>query len=209
MATSNLSSESLGDILIESGTGTPDHTSPKGSYYVNETTGTLFINVDNLTGWVTLNKMSWGEIFIAGNLTTYSTLPANTWISANSTSVPWVFTPGIGVRFIPNGRMAINTGMGGKYVITVSASLGQESGTAAYLYSAGVSLNGSNPIDGYWSSTVINGTPAGTSAGRTISFSNTINLVDNDTINLMFRISSATPTFSLLGANITIYRIGD
>ena len=42
MATTNLNTQSIGDILIESGNGSPDHISPIGSYYTNEDSGTIY-----------------------------------------------------------------------------------------------------------------------------------------------------------------------
>ena len=70
MATTNLESQSLGGILVQSGNGTPDHTAPSGSYYTNIDTGTLFINsAGSSTGWETLNKVAWGEMYIQTNTT--------------------------------------------------------------------------------------------------------------------------------------------
>ena len=49
MATTNLSSSSSGDILIENGNGTPDHTSPLGSPYVDLDTGLHYVNTGGST----------------------------------------------------------------------------------------------------------------------------------------------------------------
>ena len=46
MATTNLNSKSLGDILLESGNGSPDHTSPSGSLYSYTDTGKVYRNID-------------------------------------------------------------------------------------------------------------------------------------------------------------------
>ena len=74
MATTNLQTQSLGNILVESGDGTPNHTSPKGSYYTNITTGSIFINnTGDSTGWEMLNKVAWGEMYIQSNTTNTTT----------------------------------------------------------------------------------------------------------------------------------------
>ncbi len=51
MATSDLVSTSFGDLLLECGSGSPDHTSPKGSLYSNHDTGRRYINTDAGTTW--------------------------------------------------------------------------------------------------------------------------------------------------------------
>lgn len=58
MATTNLVSQSYGDVLLESGSGTPDHTSPKGSIYVDIDAPTIYKNVDGATDWELILQQS-------------------------------------------------------------------------------------------------------------------------------------------------------
>ena len=104
MPTTNLQTQSLGNILVESGNGTPDHTSPKGSYYTNITTGSLFINSDGTSlGWEMLNKVSWGEMYIQSNTT--NTTTTTNWVS--TTGLTWSFAGGNGTEMVTNGKLRI------------------------------------------------------------------------------------------------------
>ena len=63
MATTNLISKSLGDILLESGNGSPDHTSPKGSLYVDQDTAKVYQNTDGATNWQSYQTVAYGEFY--------------------------------------------------------------------------------------------------------------------------------------------------
>ena len=52
MATTNLLSQSLGDILVETGNGTPNHTSPSGAVYTDQDTGFQYLNLDGSTTYI-------------------------------------------------------------------------------------------------------------------------------------------------------------
>jgi len=51
MATTNLVSQSYGDVLLECGSGSPDHTSPKGSLYMDLDVPEFYNNRDGTTTW--------------------------------------------------------------------------------------------------------------------------------------------------------------
>ena len=52
MASSNIKSVSVGLILIQSGNGTPNHISTKGSIYIDLNTANEYINKDGVSTWV-------------------------------------------------------------------------------------------------------------------------------------------------------------
>ena len=85
MATTNLISKSLGDILTESGNGTPDHVSPKGSLYTNKDSGYLYQNRDGNTQWEILNTVAYGESYFQGNTNATTINTTNVWESGNYT----------------------------------------------------------------------------------------------------------------------------
>jgi hypothetical protein len=212
MATTNLNSQSLGDILVESGNGIPDHTSPKGTYYTNIDTQTIFMNLDGTSsGWVSLNKLGWGEMLFNDNgATTYAALSANVWAATNGAAVPWVLNSGsFGFEEANNGELRVKTGFGGTYKIILTCTVGLASGTAGYILSMGFSLNNTEPVDGYWSEGELDGGDAGTLARKTLVVNNTISLSDGDFCGMNIRSNSAVPTLKLYGANLLLQRIGD
>ena len=193
MATTNLNSQSLGDILVESGNGIPNHTSPKGTYYTNIDTQTIFMNLNGTSsGWVTLNKLGWGELLFNDNgATTYAALSANVWAATNGGAVPWVLNSGsFGFEEINNGELRVKTGFGGTYRILQTCTVGLASGTAGYIMSMGFSVNDNDPVNGYWSEGGLNG-----NIGTTVEMA-----VSNN---------SGTQNIDVSEANITIMKIGD
>jgi hypothetical protein len=211
MATTNLNTQSLGDILVESGNGIPDHTSPKGTYYTNIDTQTIFMNLDGTSsGWVILNKLGWGEMLIHDNgATTYAALTAGVWAATNGEAVPWVFNDGYGFEMISNGELRVRNGFGGTYRVIITCTVGIASGTGGYTISMGFGVNGNTPIDGYWSEGQLDGNDAGALARKTLIINNTISLSDGDYTGMYIREGSGTPTLKLYGANILLQRIGD
>jgi len=209
MPTTNLQSQSLGNILIESGTGTPDHTSPKGSYYTNITTGSLFINSNGTsTGWEMLNKVAWGEMYIQSNTT--NTTTTTNWVS--TTGLTWSFAGGNGTEMTTNGRLRIRQNKGGVYYILATGSVQVQNVASAYTFFFGVSKNGATPSDGFWQGGMLGGALTATVAeedDKTFSVTNFVSLSAGDTLEIALRSSSAVPLARLEAANIFIYRIGD
>ena len=132
MPTTNLQTQSLGNILVESGNGTPDHTSPKGSYYTNITTGSLFINSDGTSsGWEMLNKVSWGEMYIQSNTT--NTTTTTNWVS--TTGLTWSFAGGNGTEMVTRGKLSIRPNKEGVYYLLATGSVQVQGVAAAYILS--------------------------------------------------------------------------
>jgi hypothetical protein len=145
MATTDLSSKSLGDILLQSGIGVPDHTAQKGSLYTDKNTAKLYQNIDGTTNWRSFSTVGYGEGFYQGN-TTQTTISNTT----NFFTAGINFTAGdsLGVT-VSTDRLTINSGYEGLYEVTCCA-------TVAYVGSAsnfelGVGINTSEPANGSYS----------------------------------------------------------
>lgn len=93
MATTNLVSKTLGGILQQTGNGTPDHTSPIGSQYTDQDTGSFYINTDGATAWGSVGEARTNYVLVksVSDLPTPSggviTLDASTLYEINGTIV--------------------------------------------------------------------------------------------------------------------------
>ena len=139
MATTNLISKSLGDILLESGNGSPDHTSPKGSIYSDKDTGIVYKNNDGGTVWINFNGVAHGEVYYVDNTNATTISSSNVWVSAGNT-----FTEGDVTAFSANtDTMVLLDGYDGKYNIVMNATIDYVGGTDNF--GVGVSINGGTP----------------------------------------------------------------
>lgn len=210
MATNNLQSQSLGGILVESGNGTPNHISPKGSYYTNIDTGTLFINSNGtLSGWESLNKVAWGEIYIQDN-TINITSGSTAWVSL--TGLTWNYTGGNGVDTPTNGKLRVKNNKSGTYLVLATGTIQIQQTASQYTYFLGISKNGNIPTDGFWQACMLDGNLSATAANeddKTLMINNTIFLSANDTLEMVLRRDSTLAFARLESGNIFIYRIGD
>jgi len=199
MPTSNLRSKTLGDILIQSGQGTPDHIASKGSFYTNETTGIIHSNLDGISGWTSLNTVSFGDMYILANATQTTISSTNVWVP--TTGLTW--TAGSNNGFlVSGGKLVTGTGRGGRYEIFCNATLAVV-GTGNY--EVGVSKNGATPVSGaYNGCSVLSTVPT---AGITISAS--VSLVAGDTVELAVRNVLNTNNIIVKHASIFLTRIGD
>lgn len=88
MATTLLVSQSYGDVLLECGYGSPDHTSPIGSVYMDyDSPPKFYKNTDGATTWVELvdaNVTALSSLITVGTLTTGN---ADAIVSAATTSL--------------------------------------------------------------------------------------------------------------------------
>lgn len=211
MATSNLQTQSLGDILVESGVGTPDHVSPKGSYYTNISTGSIFINTTSTsTGWEMLNKVAWGEMYIQSNTQNIGS-GSIAWASFTGLT-NWSFAGGNGTEMTTRGKLRIKPNKGGTYYLLSTGTIQTQGVTAAYDFFLGISKNGANPTAGFYQGCMLNGNLSATATDeddKTLSITNVISLAAGDTLEMAYRTSSTVPSLRLEAANIFIYRIGD
>ena len=121
MPTTNLISKSLGNILVQSGNGAPDHVADKGSYYTNIDTGTLFINIDGTaTGWGPLSKIAYAQMTVTDNATEIAPGSLNQWQS--TTSLTWVEKENNGLTF-SSGTLKPRTGKSGTFLIILAGCI--------------------------------------------------------------------------------------
>ena len=149
MATSNLISKSLGDILLESGNGTPNHTSPKGSLYVDQDTGKLYQNRDGSVDWQIMQTVAYGEAYYQDNVTATSILAANTWtaVANNFTMIDAVGMTAVG------STMSILPGYEGDYEVRGDITISYVAGTNNF--EVGLSVNGLSPVAGAYNGALI------------------------------------------------------
>lgn len=203
MATSNLISKSFGDILLESGNGTPNHISPRGSYYTNKDSGTLFINADGSTGWDSFNRISYGDIYIQGNSTAVptGTLSTNTWYLLSGLTFVEGFVNGVTKG--NGGFLTVGAGRGGRYQFIATGTLSYLTSTSNY--ELGVSKNSNVPLTGNYQGATL----ASTSPTTNIGVQGYIDLVPGDTLQLVARNISTTAKISLSHGVLIVTRVGD
>jgi len=152
MATTNLISKSLGDILTESGNGSPDHVSPKGSLYTDKDTAKIYQNKDGSNNWYELNTIAYGEIYFVENTNATTINTQNVWESANVT-----YTGGTSVGFSADtSSLTLLNGYDGFYEIRGDATISYVAGTNNY--EVGLSINGGDPLSGTYGGSLIDAT---------------------------------------------------
>ena len=152
MATTNLISKSLGDILTESGNGTPNHISPKGSLYTNKDSGYLYQNRDGNVQWEILNTVAYGEAYFQANTNTTTINTVNVWEDGNYT-----FTQGDVLGFSAGtATMTLLNGYDGVYEIIGDVTINYVAGTNNY--EVGLSINNNDPQVGTYQGCLINAT---------------------------------------------------
>jgi len=152
MATTNLISKSLGDILTESGNGSPDHVSPKGSLYTDKDTGKLYQNKDGNTLWVLLNTVAYGEADFSDNTNATTINTQNVWETVNAT-----FVEGDVIGFsATTNTLTLLSGYDGVYDIRCDATIQYVAGTNNY--EIGLSINGNDPTSGSYQGGLVDAT---------------------------------------------------
>ena len=192
MATQNLISKSLGDIVTESGNGTPDHTSPKGSLYSDKDTGVLYKNTNGATSWINFNGIAHGEVYYVDNTNATSISASTTWFSVGNN-----FTEGDVVAFSANtDTMVLLNGYDGKYNVVANATIDFVAG--ADNFDIGISVNGATPVDGTYNS----GNVDTTHTTANISITTEIDLVSGDTLELAVRNLDGTNNIIIIHGQI-------
>lgn len=197
MATTNLISKSLGDVLTESGNGVPDHISPKGSLYVDKDSGRLYQNIDGATTWISFSTVAYAHGYYATNTIATTISSTNTWTTVNNN-----FTEGASVGFSAStNTLVLKTGYDGNYEINGEITLSHVAN--ANNFEVGVSINGANPTAGSYNGTSINATYT----RQTVGFEANKNLVGGDIISLGVRNLSSTDDVIIRNAQIFIRRL--
>jgi hypothetical protein len=197
MATTNLISKSLGDILTESGNGTPDHTSPRGSLYVDIDSGRLYQNMDGSTLWTSFSTVAYGHGYYQDNATTTTIGGTNTWTAVGNN-----LTEGDSVGFSAStDTLVVIDGYGGEYEINGEVTIDFVTGTNGY--EVGVSINGVNPAGGTYNGATIDTTIE----TQTIGFEAKVTLSDGDTIELAIRNITSANNVVVKHAQLFIRRL--
>jgi hypothetical protein len=203
MATTNLNSKTLGEILVQSGTGVPDHVAPRGSMYTNVSTGTLYLNADGSTGWDSLNRVSYVDIYIQANATVTTMASNTTWFPL--TGLTWTTASSNGFTVASTGVVTCATGRAGRYNVIATGTLAYSTATA--VVELGVSKNGANPASGYYQGATLTSVVA----TQSVTVTDYIDLVAGDTVQVVMRIpagsTAANATYKHGG--LTLIRIGD
>jgi hypothetical protein len=194
MATTNLISRTLGDILIETGNGTPTHASPKGTMYTDQDSGIKYINLNSSTTWSDMTIVSFGEKY----RTATSTLsPSTTGWTELTTNLSLRNSSGI---TLSGGRLVVGAGLAGKYSIFTSVTF--QYNAVSTLYTAGVLVNQAAPATGRTSSTSVSTTR---NTGN-CSVLTSATLAVNDTISIGVQAGLAG-NVNILYQNVLIWRM--
>jgi hypothetical protein len=197
MATTNLISKSLGDVLTESGNGTPDHTSPRGSLYTDKDVGKLYQNTDGSTMWLAFSTVAYGYGYIADNTTQTTIVSTNVWASVSIT-----LTEGVNVGFSANtDTLVVENGYNGDYEINGEVTIGFVAGTNDY--EVGLSINGGNPSAGAYNGSSVDTTYQ----TQHLGFEDKITLSDGDTIEFAVRNLTNTNNVIIKHAQMFIRRL--
>jgi len=204
MATTNLTSKSLGDILLQSGNGTPNHTSTRGSIYVDQDTGISYQNKDGVVNWLAFDSVAYGDASYQGNATASTiTAQAVPGVSENWYSVANTFTLGQSVGFtVSTNTLVVQTGYTGKYEVRGDVTVSYVAGTNNY--EVGLSINGANPINGTYNGTLIDGTYQ----RQHIGFDAVISLTASNTIQLAVINLTSTDNFIIRHSQIYTIKVG-
>jgi hypothetical protein len=207
MATTNLITKSLGDVLTETGNGTPDHTSPKGSTYVDQNSGIKYINVNGGSSWQSINNVIYGKNTLTGNTSVITSVVQGTWYPLETTfasgTISWSAETSNGITYSASTAQFIIDNAG-QYGVGMNATFNRIGVTEAR-YEMSVAVN---------SVIVTNRDVAMCSvyAGEeiaTASLYNTFNLSGGTTVEMAVSNNTGTENIDVSEANITIMRIGD
>jgi hypothetical protein len=199
MATTNLISKSLGDLLTESGNGTPDHTSPMGSLYTDKDTGNVWRNTDAGTTWEKLQTVAYGEGYVQNNTSTLTGFGSPNLWTATGISL----TEGIVNGFSGNTQFLVALdGYDGDYEVKLDATLTHNAGSPNY--EVGISVDGLDPVSGAYSGCYLDSTQS----SQHIGVQTLINLSGGTTLNIDLRNLTDTSSVYLEHAQLFARKVG-
>lgn len=192
MATTNLISKTLGEILLQSGNGTPNHTAPNGSIYSDIDNSEIYIIVSG--SWEKLYKVSYGFGYIKDNTTSLGIDASNTWYLSGTTLLERI-SSGVSVS---SNSMVIDTNRGGNYKIIISATLRNVINTNDF--DVGISIN--NIVPSEFSRVTTTGTNR-----YNVVVSGFYDLSASDTIKIVIRNVNATNNVTITNAQIQVHKL--
>ena len=198
MATTNLISKSLGDILTESGNGEPDHTSPAGSLYTDKDTGCLYQNTAGTTLWFKLQSVAYGEGSYQLNTAATTITTINTWVSVGNN-----LTLGDSIGVSANtDTLVIEPGYDGTYEVRGDVTISYVAGTNNY--EVGLSVNNLVPATGTYGGGLI----GATYTRQHIGFQTIADLVGGDTLEFAVRNITNTDNVIIRHAQLFVRKVG-
>jgi hypothetical protein len=197
MATTNLISKSLGDILTESGNGSPDHVSPKGSIYTDKNSAKIYQNIDGGTTWLSFSTVAYGYGYYQGNTSQTTISSSNVWVGAGIN-----LTEGDSVGFSANtDTLVVLNGYDGDYEVNGEVTIDFVAGTNNY--EVGLSINGNNPSNGTYNGTTIDTTYQ----TQHIGFDSKVTLSGGTTLEFAVRNLTNTDNLIIKNAQLFVRRL--
>jgi len=197
MATTNLISKSLGGVLLESGNGSPDHTSPRGSIYVDVDSASAYQNLDGATNWQLYNTVAYGIAYYQDNTTATTISAQDTWTLV-SNNLTLQESMGVGVT---GSSMGILSGYEGDYSVRGEVTISYVAGTNNY--EVGLSIDGNNPGIGAYNGTQIDAT----FIRQHIGFDSIVSLTASTTLELAVRNITNTDDVIIRHAQLFIKKL--
>lgn len=200
MATTNLITKSLGDVVTQSGNGEPDHTAPYGSIYSDKDSGgSVWRNIDGGTTWEKLQTIAYGEAYIQDNTTSATTISnTNTW---TATGIP--LTEGIVNGFSGGTQyLTLLEGYDGEYEVKLDATLAYVAGTPNF--EIGISVNDDDPVDGRFSGCYLDSTQT----NQHIGVQTIINLSGSTTLSIDVQNTTDSSNVRLEHAQLFARKVG-
>ena len=197
MATTNLISKSLGGVLLESGNGSPDHTSPRGSIYVDMDSASAYQNLDGATNWQLYNTVAYGIAYYQDNTTDTTISAQNAWTLV-SNNLTLQESMGVGVT---GSSMGIFSGYEGDYSVRGEVTISYVAGTNNY--EVGLSIDGNNPGIGSYNGTQIDAT----FTRQHIGFDSIVSLTASTTLELAVRNITNTDNVIIRHAQLFIKKL--
>ena len=208
MPTTNLISISLGDSLLQSGYGTPDHSGSTANMYLDITNGEVntLSNSYAATGvtqqWGSIGEVQSVSITSKDSSTTITTSSTAVWYTLSASTYNWTTLLANGFS-VNNGRVTL-TGLTGNYYINASATLKSIGAANLIQYRIGVSKNAASPVAGFYSSSSFQNNATG-SAYMTINVFGITSLTSGDTLELALNSpNQASSALNLSGITFTV-----
>ena len=150
-----ITNNTAGNILIQTGTGVPNHVAPKGSQFTDITTANLYINKDGITNWVlnvdASNSGATSNIYSFNSFS--STTIGQTFVSTNIANDTITFS-GIGLNIITDDTNNILTFSSSTDTDTyvTGGTYNPSTGIATFTNNSGSGFDVTGITDNYWTS---------------------------------------------------------
>lgn len=141
--TTRTSNKSIGLVSMQQGetdNGIPNHSAPNGTLFVDVAYNQIWKRYNSI--WELNPVLCWGAIYTQ-NQSSIIPVTANIWTTFEGIYT-WTASELKNVSHSSNGRLYINTGFDGKYLVSLYASINYTTTTGRNI-DFGISLNGASP----------------------------------------------------------------